>query len=318
MLPSGGPSVRSESTSHATVPERRTLPHTGRGVKDYAIFLLDPQGLVVSWNEGAERIKGYKAREIIGQHFSCFYTAEDLAKGKPEHELIEARTEGKFEEEGWRLRRDNSRFWASVLITPLWDEMGELRGFGKVTRDITARRSAEALLAEKMNELSRSNEELAQFATVASHDLQEPLRMVCEYMKLLSRRYKGKLDADADEFIAFALDGAIRMQMLIKDLLTYSRVGTTGVELHNTSSEKSLQQAIANLRGAIAGSGALVTHDPLPVVMADEMQLSQLFQNLIGQCHQVPEARNSKNTRQRCDEWSKEMEFLGTRQRNWN
>ena len=252
------------------------------GVKDYAIFLLDPQGLVVSWNEGGERIKGYKAREIIGQHFSCFYTAEDLAKGKPEHELIEARTEGKFEEEGWRLRRDNSRFWASVLITPLWDEMGELRGFGKVTRDITARRSAEALLAEKMNELSRSNEELAQFATVASHDLQEPLRMVCEYMKLLSRRYKGKLDADADEFIAFALDGAIRMQMLIKDLLTYSRVGTTGVELHNTSSEKSLQQAIANLRGAIAGSGALVTHDPLPVVMADEMQLSQLFQNLIG------------------------------------
>ena len=180
------------------------------------------------------------------------------------------------------MRRDNSRFWASVLITPLWDEMGELRGFGKVTRDITARRSAEALLAEKMNELSRSNEELAQFATVASHDLQEPLRMVCEYIKLLSRRYKGKLDADADEFIAFALDGASRMQRLIKDLLTYSRVGTTGVELHNTSSEKSLQQAIANLRGAIAGSGALVTHDPLPVVMADEMQLSQLFQNLIG------------------------------------
>ena len=106
--------------------------------------------------------------------------------------------------------------------------------------------------------------------------------MVCEYLALLSRRYKGKLDADADEFIAFALDGASRMQRLIKDLLTYSRVGTTGVELHNTSSEKSLRQAIVNLRGAIEASGALVTHDPLPVVLADEIQLSQLFQNLVG------------------------------------
>ena len=92
--------------------------------------------------------------------------------------------------------------------------------------------------------------------------------MVCEYLALLSRRYKGKLDADADEFIAFALDGASRMQRLIKDLLAYSRVGTTGVELHNTSSEKSLRQAIVNLRGAIEASGALVTHDPLPVVLA--------------------------------------------------
>jgi light-regulated signal transduction histidine kinase (bacteriophytochrome) len=130
--------------------------------------------------------------------------------------------------------------------------------------------------------LNRSNEELAQFAYIASHDLQEPLRMVASYTQLLSRRYKGKLDPEADEFIAFAVDGASRMQRLIQDLLEYSRVGTKGNDLLDTSSEEALQQALANLRGAIEGTGAVVTHDALPNVLADEMQLIQLFQNLIG------------------------------------
>jgi light-regulated signal transduction histidine kinase (bacteriophytochrome) len=130
--------------------------------------------------------------------------------------------------------------------------------------------------------LSRSNEELGQFAYVASHDLQEPLRMVASYTQLLSRRYKGRLDSDADEFIAFAVDGASRMQRLIQDLLEYSRVGTKGRELVDTSSEEALGQALKNLRRAIETSGAVVTHDPLPGVLADDMQLTQLFQNLVG------------------------------------
>ena len=149
-------------------------------------------------------------------------------------------------------------------------------------RDISVRKQAEVHLLLKMEELNRSNEELGQFAYIASHDLQEPLRMVASYTQLLSRRYKGKLDADADEFIAFAVDGASRMQRLIQDLLTYSRVGTKGISLADTSSEKALEQALANLRGAIEDSGAVVTHDPLPDVMADEVQLTQLFQNLVG------------------------------------
>jgi light-regulated signal transduction histidine kinase (bacteriophytochrome) len=130
--------------------------------------------------------------------------------------------------------------------------------------------------------LNRSNEELGQFAYIASHDLQEPLRMVASYTQLLSRRYKGKLDSDADEFIAFAVDGASRMQRLIQDLLAYSRVGTKGRDLVEISSEEALEQALINLRGAIEDKGAMVTHDPLPNVVADDMQLVQLFQNLIG------------------------------------
>jgi light-regulated signal transduction histidine kinase (bacteriophytochrome) len=149
-------------------------------------------------------------------------------------------------------------------------------------RDITARKSAEAFLLQKVDELRRSNEELGQFAYIASHDLQEPLRTVACYTQLLSKRYAGKLDADADEFIAFAVDGARRMHTLIQDLLAYSRVGSTGKILAATSSEYALEEALANLHGAVAQSGAVVTHDPLPMVLADETQLVQLFQNLIG------------------------------------
>jgi light-regulated signal transduction histidine kinase (bacteriophytochrome) len=163
-------------------------------------------------------------------------------------------------------RKDGSRFWASVSITPLRDDSGELRGFSKVTRDITERKKAEALISRQMKELSRSNEELEQFAAVASHDLQEPLRMVSSYVQLLSRQYKGKLDGKADEFIALALDGTVRMRTLISDPLTYSKVAAKHVELHTTSSEKTLQNALVNLQGAIADSHASVTHDGTPKI----------------------------------------------------
>jgi light-regulated signal transduction histidine kinase (bacteriophytochrome) len=151
-----------------------------------------------------------------------------------------------------------------------------------VQRDSKKRKAAEANLLLKVEELNRSNEELAQFASVASHDLQEPLRTVGAYAQLLSRRYKGRLDADADEFIAFAVDGVTRMHRLIQDLLAYSRVGTTETALLNIDSDEAFESAIVNLRGAIEQSGAQVTHDPLPRVLADQMQLTQLFQNLVG------------------------------------
>jgi PAS domain S-box-containing protein len=500
-------------------------------VEDHAIFMMDPQGQVVSWNAGAERIKGYRAEEIIGHNFSCFFPPDDIKRGRPEEVLRITAASGRHEEQGMRVRKDGSRFLASVTFTALRDAAGNLRAFSefshdlskseeagakyrglleaapdamvvvnqsgeivllnlqaekqfgyrrdeligqKVTniipegfaerliaddlrsaedalaqqigtgieltarrkdgsefpielmlsplessegilvttairdisvrknaerhlaqmegryrglleaapdamivvnqsgeivllnlqaekqfgyrrnellgqkvkniipegfaerliadglrsaedalaqqigtgieliarrkdgsefpielmlsplgsaegilvtaaiRDITTRKAAAANLLQKVEELNRSNEELGQFAYIASHDLQEPLRMVASYTQLLSRRYKGKLDSDADEFIAFAVDGAGRMQRLIQDLLAYSRVGTQGSDLRDISSEDALQQALINLRGAIEESGAQVTHDPLPAVLADETQLTQLFQNLIG------------------------------------
>ena len=177
-------------------------------------------------------------------------------------------------------RKDKSEFPIELMLSPLESAEGIL--VTAAVRDITTRKVAEANLLEKVEELNRSNQELGQFAYIASHDLQEPLRMVASYTQLLSRRYKGKLDSDADEFIAFAVDGASRMQRLIQDLLTYSRVGTKGQDLLDISSEEALQQALLNLRGAITDSGAVVTHGPLPDVLADEMQLIQLFQNLVG------------------------------------
>jgi signal transduction histidine kinase len=137
-------------------------------------------------------------------------------------------------------------------------------------------------LEESVSELGRSNADLQQFAYVASHDLQEPLRMVSSYTQLIARRYKGKLDADADEFIAFAVDGANRMQRLILDLLAYSRVNTAGRQFEPTAMETVLKAALNNLTDAVKESQAIITHDPLPAVMGDDKQLAQLFQNLLS------------------------------------
>jgi PAS domain S-box-containing protein len=252
------------------------------GVKDYAILMLDTEGRVTTWGDGAERIKGYRADEIIGQHFSKFYEPEDLEQDKPSRELKIAAEQGRFEEEGWRVRKDGSRFWASVIITALRDKSGQLCGFGKVTRDISERKRAEEQLVRTVAELKRSNDELGQFAYVASHDLQEPLRMVASYTQLLAKRYKGRLDADADEFIAYAVDGSNRMQGLIQDLLAYSRAGTNGKPLLKISTEKVLNAALATLRTTIQESGAGVTHDALPAITTDDGQLAQVFQNLVG------------------------------------
>jgi PAS domain S-box-containing protein len=258
------------------------------GVKDYAIFMLDQAGNVVSWNSGAEQIKGYRADEIIGRHFSCFYARDDIESEKPKRELESAAKDGRFEEEGWRLRKDGSRFRASVVITALRDEFGVLRGFAKVSRDITKRIEAEAAvkarqaLEVRAAELKRSTDELQQLAYVAAHDLQEPLRMVISYTQLLARRYQGRLDADADEFLSFAVDGALRMKLLVQGLLAYCRVETTGKDLLETSSAAALELALVKLRAAIEDSGAIVTHGPLPTVTADSVQLAQLFENLVG------------------------------------
>ncbi|MBK5275166.1 MAG: PAS domain S-box protein [Desulfuromonadales bacterium] len=251
-------------------------------VKDYAIIMLDADGHVVSWNTGAERIKGYKEDEIVGQHFSRFYTLEGVESGKPEKELAVADAEGRFEAEGWRVRKNGSRFMANVVITALRDDAGQLRGFVKVVRDITERNMAEEALSRYTAELERSNAELQQFAYVASHDLQEPLRMVSSYTQLLAQRYEGQLDDKARKYIDYAVDGAVRMQRLINDLLLYSRINTQGQVQELIDSHAVLGDALRDLSAAITESRAIITNDDLPTIRADATQLSQLFQNLIG------------------------------------
>jgi signal transduction histidine kinase len=152
----------------------------------------------------------------------------------------------------------------------------------RLSVELDERRKAEHLMAQYAGDLARSNAELEQFAYVASHDLQEPLRMVASFTQLLAKRYRGRLDADADEFIGFAVDGSTRMQRLLNDLLAYSRVGTRSKPFTLVECDSVLSDALDNLKPAIEGSGALITHEPLPIVRGDEVQLLQLFQNLIG------------------------------------
>ena len=165
---------------------------------------------------------------------------------------------------------------------PYHDADGKIIGTIGISREITERKKAEEHLVKMVGELRRSNEELQQFAYVASHDLQEPLRMVASYTQLLAKRYKGRLDSEADEFIAYAVDGSNRMQALIHDLLAYSRAGTNGKAYQAISSEKALLEALSNLRVSIQESGAVVTHDSLPAITTDDAQLVQVFQNLVG------------------------------------
>ncbi len=154
-------------------------------VRDYAIFMLDPAGHIRSWNAGAQHLKGYEPEEIIGRHFSTFYTAEDRERRHPEHELEIAVREGRYEEEGWRLRKDGSAFWASVTITAVRDESGRLTGFAKVTRDLTERRRNEQALQKAVEELRLSNAELDRFASIAAHDMTDPLRTISGFAEVL-------------------------------------------------------------------------------------------------------------------------------------
>jgi PAS domain S-box-containing protein len=274
-------SVRKDAEKHLAQVEGRY-----RGLLEAApdaMVVVNPSGEIVLLNVQAEKQFGYRRDELVGQKVKNIipegFAERLIADGLRSAEDALAQQIGTGIELNGR-RKDGSQFPIELMLSPLESTEGIL--VTAAIRDITTRKKSEANLLQKVEELNRSNEELGQFAYIASHDLQEPLRMVASYTQLLSRRYKGKLDPDADEFIAFAVDGASRMQRLIQDLLAYSRVGTKGQDLLSTSSEDAFQRSLINLRGAIEDSGALVTHDSLPSVLADEMQLVQLFQNLVG------------------------------------
>jgi PAS domain S-box-containing protein len=270
-------SVRKAAETHLAQMEARY-----RGLLEAApdaMVVVNQGGEIVLLNLEAEKQFGYRRDELLGQKVTNIipegFAERLVSDGLRSAEDALAQHIGTGIELTAR-RKDGSEFPIEIMLSPLQSLEGTL--VTSAIRNISVRKAAERHMAE----LNSSNEGLTQFAYVASHDLQEPLRMVASYTTLLAQRYKGKLDSDADEFIGFAVDGATRMQQLIRDLLAYSRVGSAADILSETSSEDALTRTLFNLRGAIEESGALVTHDPLPTVFADETQLIQLFQNLVS------------------------------------
>lgn len=245
-------------------------------------YQADLAGNLTFFNDSMCRISGIPREELMGMNNRQYTDQENARKVYQAFNKV-YRTGNPRKECNWEIiRKDESKGYVEASITLQKDSSGKPIGFRGMVRDITERKRAEEALKEKTEELARSNRDLEQFASVASHDLQEPLRMVTSYLQLLARRYKGKLDSDANEFISFALDGSLRMWKLINDLLTYSRVGTREKELKLTDCKTVLDQSLNNLKVAVEENGAVVTHDPLPTVMVDNPQWVQLFQNLIG------------------------------------
>lgn len=236
------------------------------------LVTISPEGKITDVNNATETATGYSREELIGTEFADYFTEPEKARvGRQE-----ALHRGLVKDYPLEIRHQNGHVTPVLYNASVYrDEAGKVIGVFAAARDVTETRRMEETI-------TRSNEELEQFAYVASHDLQEPLRMVSSYTQLLAQRYKGKLDADADEFIQFAVDGTLRMRTLINDLLAYSRVNTKGKDFEPTDVEAAVEYALANLQTAIEESGATVTHDSLPTVTADASQLNQLFQNLIG------------------------------------
>ena len=274
-------SVRKAAESHLARMEGRY-----RGLLEAApdaMVVVNVAGKIVLLNVRAEKEFGYSRDELVGQKVKNIipegFAERIIADGTRSAAEALAQQIGTGIELAGR-RKDGSEFPIEIMLSPLESADGIL--VTAAIRDITERKESDEHLAKTVEELKRSNDDLQQFAYVSSHDLQEPLRMVSSYTQLLAKRYKGRLDSDADEFIAFAVDGCNRMQGLIQDLLAYSRAGTNEKKLRKVSSENALQKALINLRAAITQSGAVVTHDALPAITTDETQFTQIFQNLVG------------------------------------
>lgn len=292
---------------------------------DYAIFMLDPQGCVASWNPGAQRIKGYRAEEIIGKHFSVFYPEEVARSGWPEEELRRATAAGRFEDEGWRIRKDGSRFWANVIISPLRGPDGKLRGFAKVTRDVSERRKDEERIEQltreleaRVAELARSNRELAQhssenenFVFSVSHDLRAPLVNLQGFSHELAlttgaleqllrsptvpedirRRGLELTRGEMQESIGFIRNAVKHLGNIIDGLLRLSRVGRVEYASQVVDTNAVVAEILASLHSTVVQSGAAVTVTGLPTVRGDRNAIAQIFANIIGNALKNLDAR---------------------------
>ena len=248
------------------------------GVRDYAIYLLGPDGEITSWNTGAVRIKGYEAQEVLGRHFSLFYTDEDVQAGRPWSELALARENGRAEDEGWRVRKDGSRFWARVIVTSLQDEGGRPLGFAKVTQDLTRERHAASL--------ETSARQLNDFIAVLAHELRNPLAPIRNAAKLLGMVKPGEADF---EMMRLAIDRqSAALARIVDDLLDISRITRGTLEIRRAPLEvgEVVARALETTRPAIDAAGQALTVElpPLGPVMVegDELRLAQALTNILG------------------------------------
>lgn len=286
--------------AEAVAEELRTSEERFRllveGVRDYAIFMLDPEGHVTSWNQGAERIKGYSEDEIIGRHFSTFYPPEDVAGGKPARALATAQNEGRYLEEGWRMRKDGSRFLASVTITALHDEAGRLRGFAKVTRDITERQriqdqllEAERREAEKFRELAERMQRLEEMKSallnLASHELRTPVSLMRGYISLLEEGSLGDLNENGRQAVTVLRRQAVGLNVLVGQMLEAARLEAGSVQLRRQEVDLRVPAAEAvewarELAGAEHQLRLAIPDRPVRVV-ADAEGLRTILHNLL-------------------------------------
>ena len=255
-------------------------------VHDYSIFSLDANGFVTSWNSGAQRIKGYTAEEVIGRHFSTFYTPEDAEAGMPERVLKTARETGHFEGEGWRVRKGGARFWSSILVTPIVDEDGRLVGFSKVTRDITDRKKLMDELQRHAEELEvqiaereRANAELEAFSYSVSHDLRAPLRAIEGFANALREDYGKNLEPAADEYLQQIMKAATRMNRLVRDLLEYGRLGRIELPAARIELLPLLERVVQE---NFSGQNVVLEVPKTIAVSGHEATLSQILVNLIS------------------------------------
>lgn len=271
-------------------------------VKDYAIFMLDREGRVATWNAGAQRIKGYDRSDVVGKHFSLFYKQEDIARNHPQNELSVAIAEGRYEEEGWRVRKDGTQFWANVVITRVDNENGEVVGFAKVTRDLTERKKAEENLRqaneslerrviERTLELERALSSRDEFLSIASHELKTPLTSLKLQLQVLRRRVRPDANTTpSPQNIADAVDLGIRqvnsLSQLIDDLLDVSRIQTGNFELHiaPTNISRTVEDIAARFSQQMMAAGCTLELDLDHKARGhwDEYRLEQVLINFLS------------------------------------
>ena len=280
-----GPSLHS-------VPSSEQYQLLVSSIVDYAIFLLDAGGHITSWNPGAQRLKGYRADEAIGEHFSCFYTEEDRRAGRPERMLARARDEGRVEEEGWRVRKDGTRFWADVVITALHNQDGSVRGYAKVTRDLTERKQAEDLLRESEARARETAEHLRrvdkmknEFVAMVAHDLSSPLTVVAGFAELLIDQWDVLGDTDKRGMLGRIQRTAVDLAALVSDILAVGRIEAGELEVERTPFDLAalLQRAAVDAAPLTGPDRIRVQLPPVPpMALGDERRTWQVLMNLLS------------------------------------